>query len=294
MPYPPRATNDNPYGPQVRFRTEDVLPPTALYLSLDDTLVVQTLCYANPVTGTATIRMLLPDGTLQVDYYQLLPSTINPVYSFAVVPPVEGYLLSAIVQINSTVYGSIWCQMVAFKGSVVQPIVSLPPVAGLLVVQGYVDESTYLAWPNSPAVEAGDGAGRMQRIALTPAVGANWILQAGGNQRLEVIAVSALLITSAAAGTRVVSLLVYDGLGNPIVRFPTNFTQAPSLGYAYDFYDSAAHIQTNTVWITAPIPQDLFLDPGMSLRSAVQSMDVNDFWNPVTILVREWMGVGHA
>lgn len=291
MPYPPRAGTDNPYGPQVQFRTEDVLPPTALYLSMDDTLLVQTICAASQVFATATVRMLLPDGTLRVDYYQVVPSPINVIFSYVVIPPVEGYLLSAIVQVDSTLEGSCWCQMTAFKGSVAQPIITLPPVSGLLVVQGYVDQSTFLAWPNSPAVEAGVGAGRIRYIAPFVANGTNWICKTTSVQRWQILAVQARLTTSAAATPRQVSLAWYDHFGNSLLRIPCNFTQGPSLAYSYYFYVGAAHIETSTTWITAPLPAGLILDPVMSLQSAVAFLDPGDSWSFVDVAVQEWMGV---
>jgi len=261
---------------------------------MDDTIVVQFLADARPTAGTVTIRMLLPDGTIKIDAYQVTASTINNFYSFAVIPPVEGYLLSCIVQLTSVNDGSVWCLMAAFKGSVQLPIISFPPVSGMLIVQGYVDQWSWLSWPNSPAIEAGTGAGRMRNISLTPAAGANWSAVATSQQRWEVLSVQARLTTSAAAGTRELFIMFMDRFGTTFLRVPTNFTQGPSLAYFYEFYDGAAHLQTYGTFITAPFPQGVMLDPEMSISSFVAAMDAGDTWASVNVLVREWMGVGHG
>jgi hypothetical protein len=294
MPVPPRATGDNPYGPQVTFRTEDVLPPTAFYLSMDDTLLAQFLTNDLGLTFTLTVRMLLADGTLMVDNYQTTPSPFNGTIYYAIVPPVEGYVLSCMVQSNTNAESSCWCNVIAFRGTITLPAVVFPPVAGIVIVQGYVDEFSYLSWPQSPLTEAGVGAGHMRNIMLTPAAGSNWKLQSSMPLRWEVIALQCTLTTSAAVANRQMSVVVFDRLNNPIVRIPTNFTQAAGLAYSYYFYNGATHLQTNTTWITAPFPQGVFLDNGMYLQSRVVNLDAGDVWSLVNVLVREWMGVGHS
>jgi len=238
--------------------------------------------------------MLLADGTIQAEIYNSIPNVPFANSSIVVIPPVEGYLLSCVAQLTATIDGSNWLWLRSFKGVVPTPIVTLPPGSGMLIAQGEIDHQSFIAWPNSLPTEAGTGAGRMRNIMLAPAAGANWTLQTSSHQRWEVLGVSALLRTSAAAGTRQASLLLYDRLGNAIMRYPTNFTQAAGLAYGYYFYTGATHMQTNAIWITAPLPTTLFLDPLMSLQSAVQNMDGGDAWQNVSCLVREWMGVGHA
>jgi hypothetical protein len=294
MPGVLRAPLTNPYGPQVTFRTEDVLPPSAFYLSMDDTLIGHFITSASGLTFTLTVRMLLADGELKVETYDTTPTPFNPNNYDVIVPPVEGYVLSCMVQLNGTIDGSAWGIVAVFSGTATQPIVVFPPVTGMVLVQGYLDEWTWLSWPNSPLVEAGVGAGRIRRIAPGLSPGTNWTVQTSSTQRWEILTVDSLLTTSAAAGNRQMSLVLFDRLGNALCRFPTNFTQAASLGYSYYFYNNATHIQTNTTWITAPFPTGIYLDPGMSVRSAVLNLDAGDQWSNVNVVVREWMGVGHS
>ena|SRR5262252_2555306 len=294
MPYSPRFTGQNPYGPEVTFRTEDVLPPSAAYVSMDDTPVAYIIASAGYLSFTLALRMLLPEGTIKVDEYESVNSPPGSGLYNIVVPPVEGYILSSFISLNATLDGSAWCTFALYKGSVSLPLVSLPPNAGMVISQGYVDAWSWLSYPLSPIIEGGMGSGRMRHLMATPLPGNNWKIQASSIQRWEIVAVQSRLTTSAAAANRQMSLEVFDRLGNPVVRFPTNFTQAASLTYGYYFYNSAAHIQTNAIWITAPIPQGLYLDCGMSLQSVVFNLDAGDSWSFVDVLAREWMGVSHS
>lgn len=294
MPSPPRASFQNPYGPQVSFRTEDVLPPTAFYLSLDDTLLTQVLTSGTGLTFTVTVRMLRPDGTLTVDNYQTTPSVFNGAIYYAIIPPVEGYVLSCMVQGGGTIDGSCFCTVIAYRGTVTLPITVFPPVAGIVLIQGYVDSWTNLSWPQSPIVEAGMGAGRMRNIMPTVAAGQNWQIKTGAAQRWDVIAATCALTTSAVAANRTMALMPFDRFGNGMNRFPCNFTQPASTTLNYYFYQGAAHVQTGGSWITAPFPTGITLDPGMSVQSRVQNLDAGDSWSFVNCLVREWMGVGHS
>lgn len=271
-----------------------MLPPTAFYLSMDDTLLAQFLTSGTGLTFTITVRMLLADGTLKVDNYQSFPSVFNPQIYYCIIPPVEGYVLSSMLQGGGTLDGSCFATLIVYRGTITPPIAVFPPVAGMVLIQGYLDSWTYLSWPQSPLIEAGEGAGRMRNMMLTPAAGTNWTLKPTSAQRWEVQTVQFAFNTSAAAGNRQVSLLLFDRLGNAVVRIPANFTQAASLGYSYYFYNTAAHLQTAATWITAPFPLGINLENGMSLQSSVAGLQAGDSWASVSILVTEWMGVGHS
>lgn len=261
---------------------------------MDDTLLAQFLTSGTGLTFTVTVRMLLADGTLKVDNYQSFPSIFNPTIYYAIIPPVEGYVLSTMMQLGGTLDGSCFATLTVYRGTITPPIAVFPPVAGMVLMQGYLDQWTYLSWPGSILIEAGDGAGRMRNIMPTLANGTNWTAKTTSAQRWEVIAVQATLTTSAVVVNRQMSLVLWDRLGNSICRFPCNFTQAASLAYNYYFYNGAAHVQTGANWITAPIPTGIQLDPGMYVQSRVLNLDAGDAWSGVNVLVKEWMGVGHS
>src|SRR5262252_7062225 len=109
MPYSPRYTGNNPYGPTVTFRTEDVLPPSALYVSMDDTPVAQFIASAPGLLFKLAVRMLLPQGIVQVDEYESVNFPPGSIVYNIVVPPVEGYILSSLISLQSTLDGSAWC-----------------------------------------------------------------------------------------------------------------------------------------------------------------------------------------
>lgn len=296
MPYKLRASLDNPYGPQVTFRTEDVLPPSAVYVSMQDTIVAQFQTNIGVSSLQLTLRLLLPDGTMQTETYYATQSTLHPIFWYVVIPPVEAYLLSGVAYGGLLGSGSAWCWCKVFRGDVPQPIISFPADGGLLLMQGYVNNQNHLAWPNSPIVEAGTGAGLMRSIALVAPTGTNWTQRVPTLTRWEILSVAFKLTTSAAAGNRQISLIVLDANGTGEMRFPVAFTQAPNLAYSYYFFSGAGNSQNAgpPVWNTAPIATPLLLDGSWSLQSSVQGLDAADSWTSPTMMVREWCGAGET
>lgn len=290
---PPRANLNNPYGPLVTFRTEDVLPPAAFYISMNDTLVALFECFAGQGTYTLTTRILLPDGTVQVEAYQSL-NTPNPNVPYIILPPVEGYMLSLVVAATATIDGSQWCQVALFRGNVASPLIVLPPNGGMLICQGYVDQFSWLSWPNSPCVEAGDGAGRIRNITVTGTTGTNWSVSTTGNQRWEIITVQMVLTTSAAAANRQVALALFDRFGGGVCSFPAAVTQTASSTGEYFFYDSAAASTVFGLFNTAPIPVGLTLDTGMKIGSNTVGLQAADTISQIVVNVKEFVGVSHA
>lgn len=289
----PRATLENPYGPAVTFRTEDVLPPSALYISMTDTFVALFSVSLPNTAFTLSVRILMPDGTIQNETY-VSTTPVNPQVPVIVLPPVEGYLLSCVVVRNDVQNCSAFCNMSLYRGAAQTPLISLPPNAGMTVAAGYVSELGPLTWPNSPVIEPGTGAGYMRSITPTTTTGQNWSVTATSNQRLEIVAVQATLTTSAVVANRQMSLVWFDQPGASICRFPVGAPAVASSVVSYYFYVGASLAAPFSSWITAPIPNGLMLDPGMSLQTRVQSLDAGDSWSFCSLGVREWMGIGHG
>lgn len=289
----PRASLNNPYGPLVTFRTEDVLPPSALYISMNDTFVALFSVSLYFTAFTLSVRILMPDGTIQNETY-VSTAPINPAVPSIVLPPVEGYLLSCVVERNDIQNCSAFCNMSLYRGAAQNPLVSLPPNAGMTVAAGYVSELGPLCWPNSPVIEPGTGAGYMRSVPLPNPTGANWTIRTTSQQRWAIVTVVFNFDTSAAAGNRQVTLVVLDQSGAGVARYSCGKLQAPSLAYSYNFFSGAQDALLGTAFVEHPIPDGLMLDPGMGLESVVLGIDAADTFTNGSLLVREWMGVGHG
>lgn len=294
MPYAPRATLDNPYGPQVTFRTEDVLPPSALYLSQDDTVVLLFQTNIAGSSATANVRLLTPQGDVKVEAYTIYGLQALGHDNNLVIPPLECYLLSMMVTVATADQGSVWCQAWVIRGQFPAPYFAPPTFGGMLIVQGYVDNYSYLSWPNSPVIEAGTGAGRMRNIPVANTTGANWTVRVPSLTRWEVISVQMNFVTSVAAGNRAMSLLVFDENNNSLMRYPSTYLQPGNQPAAYYFYDSAAQASVTPliVWVTAPLPSGLILDNNWQIQSRVVNLDAADAFTFINLHVREWVGIG--
>lgn len=289
----PRASLNNPYGPLVTFRTEDVLPPAALYISMNDSIAATFIASLPGTSFTMILRILLADGTIQIESYNST-APINPLVPNILVPPVEGYLLGAVIERTDALNCSAWVTCGFYRGAIIPPLVSLPPNSGQVIIQGEIITNSPLAWPNSPVQEAGTGAGIMRTIPLTVAAGTNWSVGPNVNARWDVVAAECQLTCSATAATRLVSLHCLDSSGDGIARTFASVTQTASQSYNYYFFRGAAPLFINANMVVAPMPQDLYLDVGQTLKSQVIGLDAGDTWAFVTVTVKEWVGVSHS
>lgn len=289
----PRASFNNPYGPLVTFRTEDVLPPSAVYISMNDTVAAVFLAPLAGTSFTLVLRILLPDGTIQIESYNST-APISPLVPNILVPPVEGYLLGAVIERNDVLTCSTWVSCALFKGAIVPPLVSLPSSSGQMIMQGEVMVNSWLAWPNSPVSEAGTGAGAMRTIPLTVGAGTNWFVGPPVAARWDIIAAQFAFQCSAAAGARLVGLWFIDGAGNSIARAFASVTQAPSTAVSYYFFRGASPLFINGNLINAPMPIDIQIEAAGKVESAVFGLDAGDTWGSVTLTVKEWVGVSHG
>lgn len=292
MPYQPRATLDNPYGPQVTFRTEDVLPPSALYLSADDTLVLLFQTNTAGSLPVAYARLLMPDGEIRIQQFQSPPLQALPTYNFLTISPTECYLLSMMVNANLAQQGSVWCQCWAIRGTFTPPYTPPPPYGGMLVLQGYLDDFGFLAWPNSPIVEPGTGAGRMRSIRIANVTGVNFKFTVPSLTRWEILSCQMVLTTTAAGANRIVELVTFDQTNTEVCGYPCTQTTAPSTTFLYFFFQGAAQSQTLPTLNTAPLPSGLMLDSAWSLQSNVTNLAAGDTITNLTLHVREWVGIG--
>jgi hypothetical protein len=292
VPSAPRATLNNPYGPEVTFRTEDVLPPSSLYLSLDDTPVFLFQTNTTNTYATIFLRVLMPDGTVRVDRYDAGPFQPLPAYNFLTCTPAECYLMSCNITGNLGSGGSLWCQGFVIRGTFNPPYSAAPPYGGMVIVQGYLDDFGFLSWPNSPVVEPGTGAGRMRAIYTPNVTGANFKFTVPSLTRWEIVSCQCVLHASAAGAARIMELVTFDPHGVSVCGYPSGTTTPPSGTLIYWFYQGAAEIQAEPTFITTPLPVGLTLDSGWSLQSNVITLDVGDQITNLALHVKEWVGIG--
>lgn len=284
MPYAPRATFDNPYGPQVTFRTEDVLPPAAFYISPEDRVTVWVLTDLPGLTIYIQLRMLMPTGEVQLIPYEFIPqSTLNwyPAYEL---PPWEGYLLGALCFSTNPQRGQCFVS--------VQVMRSAPPgliQAGIVLMQGYINTQNVLSYPTSPLQSTFSGRGAFLTITEPNQIGTNMVLPSPVNTLWRVCSLTFQLNTDATAGNRTAAITLNDRSGLVVGFWNSTLEQSASTDVIYGFSCGGA---SSAVGINANIagPTDLFIPEQGSIRTEIQGMTATDQIVNIAMLVEEWMG----
>ena len=271
----------------ITYSEGQVQPPSALYVGVNDQLSVQAVGHSvGFFTLTLDIRLLLPDGTIQVQQEQVIvggPYTItNLNFTLA-----EGFLLSVALRTQDSTMkrGRVFGLIALIRQT--SPVTTLQ----LELTRGYVSVFSPVAWPAIPPDFPTGRPGSIQNIPVSnPAAGADWTQAVPSLARWRILSVKATLTTSAAAANRCAQL----ALGVPgslvYVAVPA-VLQAASLTYIYNFGAGVttllATVGATTLSVITAIPVDFWLQNGASIASATQNIQAADQWSGIQIQVEE-------
>lgn len=158
-----------------------------------------------------------------------------------------------------------------------------------VVIQGYVSESSRLAWPGGLLADSIDGRGTLRSIAVAdPAAGAEWSETVPTNARWVLYSVRATLTTDATVANRVPTVVIDDG-ANELARVASTAVQAASLVRPYSFGAFGVGIDQGASGVTVPAPFPLPLQGGWRVRSLTGAIVAGDDWSVPRLLVEEWV-----
>ena len=285
MPYQPRATFDNPYGPQVSFRTLDILPPAAYYVGLDDQLVFDVFSDLTNGIFEMAVRILNPQGSIQVETVTLNNNQTGYQNPTGRLTGMEGYLLSVCVKAPDSEPGQSYCRVRLMRS----PALTSAVLTALLVA-GYASNRFALTYPGTVAREPLDGPARLLTVTASPAAGADWVFTAPYAGRWRILSGYFTLTTSAAATARIVNVETRDAAGTATGLYNPPSTQPASTMYYYGLNPSAAG-QSNPPFMNISAPAEIVLEGGDTLRSITSNLDSGDQFSNVALRVEEWLGL---
>lgn len=287
VPYPPPVSNDdNPVGPLVKFRTNDVLPPAAVYVGPGDGIQIIVRNPSFPATLFIQYRLLLPDGEIKVSTFQQNFATVGNAAAVAVLPPTEGYLLSMEAAVGGAQRGQFWLRVFIAQGA------STPNSAATqILMQGYVGQDDRLGYPGSITESCTSGRGWIRPINIAdPAVQTDWVLAVPVGVRWVLKAVQYQLITDATVGNRATVLnLSMVGFTVPLQYTPPRVTVANS-GDIYQYGDGYAFASFLSVSQT-PIASNLILPATSTLSSSTAFVGPADRIRNILVFVEEWVSI---
>jgi hypothetical protein len=285
MPYPLTAGFENPYGPQISFQTENILPPGAVYIGPDDALILEARAPSVTANLYLTLRRLTPQGLVSSDQYQWSVSTAGLAAQDFAIPPSEGYLLSAHCRSDAVERGQLFVKLHARRNLGGQDV-SL----GHLFFQGYVSYDDHLGFPQSPTASSLDGRGwyrvltppdppAAQEFSYTLTQGIRWILRSVRGQ----------FTTSAAPGDRSPFLDIHIPGASGDLLIPAGVAQPPSAIGAFEWIVGTP-IFSQGANNFAPLPPDLLIAGGWAIQTqTIPALAAGDQWGSFTITAEEYV-----
>jgi hypothetical protein len=274
--------------PSVSFTASDVQPAAmeGVYINVNDTIQFTAWNGNLLITSlTAQLRILLPDGTIQISQLTIANLTSDRTPNIATLSQVEGFLVAAVVgPVREGVFrGQLFCTINIVRGAAPTQLTVMQLVAD------YATPSNLPTWPGGEIHSSLDGPGYVYTFAGTSGgAGAGWTIVMPSHTQWKVRNVQASLTTGAAVGTRVPNLSL-ENLGN-FYEAAQPFGQAASLTGNYSWGAGVPYSTVAASLIqTAPLPFDLLLPEGSQIVGGCANEQAADDFSPGQAFVEEWI-----
>lgn len=280
-------------NPVVIFNLDDVEPPSPLYISQAERLMLFGLS-----SDPGVVQLLLNGRLLRASDGQISPFnfTMNigssrvatrQAYDLA-----EGYLLGLqILGLGGTNRGRCFVQLSLIRGTG-----SLPGGVTLYqqLISDYISRGHDASWPAGEFNHSIDGPGFIRRVVgTTPAAGAEIVETVPTGARWILRGLRAQLTASATVANRLPGFVVDDGT----TIFYQSEAGTVTAAAASSFYNllpggsTASTITTpvGTVIQSVPFPNPMELFAGWRIRTVTDNLQAGDQWSNVSYEVEEWI-----
>lgn len=284
MPYPAVAVADIPYGPQVSFRTQSILPPSAVYVAPGDAAELQARSPSVSTPVTLTLRILTPHGEVKELVYSVTIATSGTAVQTTDFSPQEGFVLSAHLQAINASRGQCFVKLFLRKNPGASDV-----TLGALLFQGYVSSDDHLSYPQSPTQSSLDGRGwtHTVKVANPPAATAGYFVVPVGVRWLFK-SILWQFVTDATVGNRQPVLNFSDASLNLIAQIvaPWQVPASQSVIFAaapgFQFGSTIAQ----HLW---PMPADIVMGAGYQAQVNASFIGAGDSVSLMTAQVEEWV-----
>lgn len=285
MPHPGTAQQPNPYGPQTTFKTENVLPPSAVYVGPDDKIAIYVRNPSVPATVHVNYLLLTAAGLLIANSEDFTGLSVGAAPSKFFIPATEGYLISLSLFAPTTSRGQVFARAFLQRGND-----GPTPVIDQVLVQGYVSDDDRLGYPQSPTESALSGRGWVHGVVLAqPAAGLDFTVTVPAGVRWKIKSVANNLVTSAAAANRLVQAEISDSSFLALGFVPPFAIVPASSNGNFVWGEGLAYGGSGTGFQGVPIFTDLVLGPGWHFSTFTQNIQAADRWQNPVAFVEEWV-----
>lgn len=270
--------------PRIGWASKGLLPDSAVYVTRDDVLLVQTRARA-AVRLTIVCRLQLPDTGAIVPFSFALTTVADRSQQATPYDLTDGFLLSLAVFSTDAamVQQGVFVEVDLVRGTRDQTTRALP------MLKGYLDTYDCLRWPYGQ--EEGcrsDVGGHVTYLGSAPAAGADTLVTVPAGAQWRLLSWRAQLVTSIAAATRQVHLVIDDG-ANILLDLAANATQITTLTRNYNAALLSWQPTAVDLEIYIPFPFDFDLLAGYRLRTITTSIQAADQWTAPRYQVREML-----
>lgn len=269
--------------PAVRFLKQGVQPPSQVYVTVDDDIVVGCASSATNEAVTVTYRLLRADGELINGQFIVRP-TSNRAITVHSESLAEGFLLSV----------SCKAAVAVTRGQTFVRVFLGNPALGAgvpsyMLMSDYVTTAMAPAHPNGRQIAPVEGPGRPFTVNIAnPAPGAPFTFQVPANTRWKARGINFNFLTSAAVGNRFV-FLVTTTSGIISYQGTSDKLQAPSSICVYGGAALAPTVSPDLTRGTVPLPPELILLGNDVLNVLAGGIDAADQFSFPDLMVEEWL-----
>jgi hypothetical protein len=284
MPVPDIAPAANPYGPQITFATENILPPGALYLGPNDAIFVNAVSPSVACSLTVWYQLLRPDGTLvSATDVAIVPLGANN--NVLVIPPSEGFLLSFVIQSSIVSRGQCFVRVFLVPGGQGGLVGSIPRV----FLQGYASSIDLLNYPGSISESSLSGRGWLRNIVVNGPSQPTLTTTVPTNVHWLIRAISMSITTSIAAANRILAANILDP-SNLVTFAQVAPATVPASQTVVFTCGSGATSASQTGLLTAGFPNELIAPTGWKVQAEIFAGDINDHISNIFVTVEEFVG----
>jgi len=284
MPLPSTLPAPNPYGPLITFQTENILPPSAIYISPQDLITVNVTSPSVTANVTVSYRLLKPDGTLITTADSFVAPAAGSFAANLQIPPAEGFLLSLVVRSDNVSRGQAFVRVFLFSGAL-----SAGAVNPHMFAQGYVSTLDVVTFPQSTAESSLSGRGWLHDVLVSAGLGLNAVFTVPAHVHWLIRAIQFALVTSGAAGNRTGLVKVSDPIATTTLQVAAPTAVGPGTTTTYAFAPGIAVYTVGTFQGTG-FPVDFILPNGWSLIAGAFNLDVADAIGSAVLTVEEFVG----
>lgn len=282
-PAKPEASvfTEQPHEP-ITFAHSELTPPTNLYVTINDSLILQ----ANDLVGGRQIfldyQILLPNGEIVQGEETVTTKAFSTGGVGKTIPLPEGFILRlGLRSINLAARGEIFGVVYLHR----------PPGINQLLLQGYLGATSAVGWPIGSTDFMTNGPGSLQfHVVTNPAAGTDWAFFGTSNVRTRIAMINATLTTSAAAANRGVVLQI-DQQATPYYQAPASAVQAASLAVVYNAASGVTPLAPVAGVAVLGLPTPCMLGSFWRIHSVTSNLQAADQWSQITIQTEEWMDI---